>query len=280
MTDAEVQPATPMKPRARTRPPARRAPPPLRTQPNGHHSVDLAEQVAAMQAKIDELEKGRVTFVQSEPPPAPDTRVADPESLSPWMRQMLERTHDVPVGFEAANREPSYNYPERLYLKPDGTVVSLQGDPGNRAYYTDKGFHCLSREEAADFRKNEYPRWLAETRRKAHLITTIRRMFSREPSLIGFRDDQDYDVSLNLMSIAQLEDEWDDLRKRSINPGQKLPPMPRFKSDQEAADKRLMAGVETRPPRVAREKFESSLPDIPRRSREIEVTKDTIGTFA
>ena len=253
----------------RPRPPARARPRPATRATNGHETSDskldrLLELVEHQGARIAALESGQVRFVESTPEPRPVQRVADPRSLPAALQKMLERTHDVPANFEAASRGPNYNYPLRLYLKPDGTVVSLQGDPSNRAMYTDKGFYCLSDDEAKQYREVEYPKILTETRRKAHLISTIRKMFLREPSLIGFREDPDYDGSLNVMSVAQLEDEWDDLRARSINPGQKLPPLPRFRSDTERPDAE-MAGVDTRPPSSVR----------PAGHRDLEVTPMT-----
>ena len=242
---------------------------------NGHASNESSESkldrllalVERQDARIAALESGdgQMRYIPATPEPRPDQRVVDPSSLSPFLQKILERTHEVPEDFESSKREPSYNYPLRLYLKPDGTVVSLQGDPNNRALYTDKGFYCLLDDEAKHYREVEYPKILAETRRKAHLIGTIRKMFQREPSLVGFRDDNDYDASLNVMSVPQLEDEFDDLRKRSINPGQKLPPMPRFRSDTEKPDK-AMVGVDT-----GRETLES-LQEKRSRSRDIEVT--------
>jgi hypothetical protein len=44
-------------------------------------------------------------------------------------------------------RAPAYNHKMLWYMKPDGDIVKLQGDPGNRAYYEDKGFVVLSAEE-------------------------------------------------------------------------------------------------------------------------------------
>src|SRR5262245_2207511 len=93
----------------------------------------------------------------------------------------------MPSSATQPQRGQNYNYPERLYLKPDGTVVSLQGDPQNRAYYADKGFRELrdqplrdgTRSEVEQYRQVEYPKILEQQRDKAALINAIRRAGER-----------------------------------------------------------------------------------------------------
>jgi hypothetical protein len=194
--------------------------------------------------RVSQVESGGIRYVETEPEPKADLRVADPESLSDFQRTLLEQTHDVPSDFDTRPRR-TYNYDPLWYLKPDGSFVQLQGSPQARAHYVDKGYRELNEEEARHFVQVERPRILKEQRVKAHLINTIRKMFQREPSLAGFREDPDYDTSLDLMSIARLEDEWEDLRSRSVNPGQKLPPLPRFRSDVDTESKRMLSDVET-----------------------------------
>ena len=88
---------------------------------------------------------------------------------------------DAPTASQPQHGQ-NYNYPQRWYLKPDGTVVSLQGDPQNRAYYQDKGFRMLSdslgrdgHSEVRQYLDVEYPKLLKQQRDKAALINAIRR---------------------------------------------------------------------------------------------------------
>jgi hypothetical protein len=74
------------------------------------------------------------------------------------------------------------------------------------------------------------------------------------------------------MSIPQLEDEWEDLRARSVNPNQKLPPLPRFKSDVDAEAKRMLSGVDTA---ETMESLESKLEGARRSGRLVEVPTQT-----
>jgi hypothetical protein len=142
-----------------------------------------------------------------------------------------------------------------------------------------RGYRLLSPDETKHYLEVEKPRLLKETRQKAHLINTIHKMFEREPSLIGWRNDPTYEESLHLMPIARLEDEWDDLRSRSINPGQKLPPMPRFRSDTDAESKRMLAGVETNAS-TSMEELEAKLGRARRSGWVIEVTPSNARSFA
>ena len=88
-------------------------------------------------------------------------------------------------------RGANYNYPERLFMKPDGSVVSLQGDPQNMAYYQDKGYHLLSRapgrdgklSEVEQYRQIEYPKILADQQERAKIINALRRAADRDPTL-------------------------------------------------------------------------------------------------
>lgn len=118
---------------------------------------------------------------------------------NPFLDGLLERAPATP---SQPRRGQDYNYPERLYLLPDGRVEKLQGDPHNRAYYEDKGYHLLSEQPGRDGSKSEvrryvedeYPKLLAEQREKASIINAIRRAGERDRNL-NFEDDFD---TLNL----------------------------------------------------------------------------------
>jgi hypothetical protein len=232
--------------------------------------VPQSPDVAALLDRIEALEAGKLRTIETQPEPRAEARVSAPLYDSPFLNKLLEGTHPVPEDF-GGDVEPSYNVPLRLFAKPDGEIVALQGDARSRAFYQEKGFRLLSKDEQAHYEQVERPRILQAQRQKAHLITVIRNMFRREPSLIGWRDDPDFDSSLNLMSIEQLREQFDDLRLHSANPNQKLPALPRFRSD-ETQDK-LLTGVDTTPTKAAADIRPAA------RSRDIEVLPNTINTF-
>ncbi len=248
-----------------------RAPRRARAQP----AQDGAD-VAALLARIEALEQGqdRMRYADPTPEPRPDVRASAPLYSSPFLDKLLQGTRPMPENF-AGDQEPSYNIPQRLFAKPDGEIVSLQGDARSRAFYQEKGFHLLSREETQHYEQIEKPRLLQAQRQKAHLITVIRAMFRREPALIGWRDDPDFDSSLNLMSIDQLREQWEDLRLHSANPNQKLPALPRFRSDDKADP--MLRNVDTTPTKAAAD----IMPPIPNRppGRPVEVTPANYNQF-
>jgi hypothetical protein len=167
-----------------------------------------------------------------------------PETITgnEFLDSLLERT---PVAPSQPRRGQNYNYPERLYLLPSGRVAQLQGDPHNRAYYEDKGYHLLSESPGRDgrpseveqFTKIEYPKILAEQREKANIINAIRRAGER-------------DRNLNLG-----DDEWDDLTLEEMRAefqriqaeyGKPIKMVRSRASERaEAAKDRMLVGVET-----------------------------------
>lgn len=124
---------------------------------------------------------------------------------NPFLDGLLERTPAAPT---QPRRGQNYNYPERLYLLPDGRVERLQGDPHNRAYYEDKGYHLLSEAPGRDGRLSEvdqyvqieHPKLLAEQREKASIINAIRRAGERDRNLNFDEDDWD---QLNLEEMRE-----------------------------------------------------------------------------
>lgn len=254
MSDTE-----PTAPAARPRPPRRRSPPSTVGASNGHTDPVVAE----LLARIEQLEQpGRMPYVPASPQPRAAPTAVDPRSLSPWLQELLADTHEV----TQPEPEPGFNIPPRRYLKPDGSVVQLQGDAKSRAYYVDKGFRVLSRDEEKRYLEHEHPRLLADQRRKAHLVGSLRKLIEREPQLMGYVGDNEWDNGLSSMTIAELEEEWERLIGYSVNPSQKLPRQPRFR---EAAPEEAMKGVETIPPR-------GYMPN----GRTIEVTSTNARSFA
>lgn len=84
-------------------------------------------------------------------------------------------------------RPPSYNAPDRWYARPDGDIVKLQGDAASQAYYTSKGFHLLTSEEVRQWEgtgDGGVRRLVIQAQRKrASLITTMRRIAARHPGV-------------------------------------------------------------------------------------------------
>jgi len=105
-----------------------------------------------------------------------------------FLDKMLEQ---APPSASQPRRGQNYNFPHRLYLKPDGEVVALQGDPVNRAYYQDKGYHLLSDapgrsgdlSESEQYQRAEYPKILERQIEKASIINAIRRAMQHDRNM-------------------------------------------------------------------------------------------------
>ena len=159
-----------------------------------------------------------------------------------FLDSLLERT---PVAPSVPRRGQNYNYPERLYLLPDGRVEYLQGDPHNRAYYEDKGYHLMSDTPGRDGRPSEVdqylqierPKLLAEQREKAALINTIRRAGERYRDLKLEDTFDDY-------SIAEIREYLADIKTRTGHDIRVVMPK-RAQAREDARDAALLAGIET-----------------------------------
>jgi hypothetical protein len=139
----------------------------------------------------------------------------------------------------------NYNYPLRHYLKTDGTVVTLQGDPQNRAYYQDKGYRMLSQSPGRDgglsevdqYRSVEYPKILETQRQKAALINAIRRAGERYRDLNLEDTFDDY-------SVEEIREYLADIKRETGKDIRVIMPK-RAAAREAAADAALLAGVET-----------------------------------
>ena len=257
--------ASASKPRAKA--PVRRKPPVPRM------SNGTVDQLAAMQREIDALKEGRMKTTPSAPfNPISAQREAGPEELTPFLQELRAQTRDKPADF--AREGISYNWPERLFCKPDGSVVSLQGDPENRVYYRDKGFVELSKEQVKAWYGGERQKVIEIQREKAGLILNLREMVARDPNLKASISTQT-EMAWDHMSCPELEAFMDEVLgipdqngkpRRKLQPPQRLIDAENRKADHERD--RMMAGVETVPPKQVRERFESSLPTPTGRTRE------------
>jgi len=159
-----------------------------------------------------------------------------------FLDTLLERT--PPMASQPRHGQ-NYNYPRRLYLKPDATVVWLQGDPHNRAYYEDKGYKLLSEQpsrgdaksEVARYMQDEYPKILQEQREKAAIVNAIRRAEARDAAL---NIDTDYDI----MSLEELRDFLQQVKDEAGKNIRVI--VGKHKDDQpDTRERRLLDGVET-----------------------------------
>ena len=139
----------------------------------------------------------------------------------------------------------NYNYPLRMYLKTDGSVVRLQGDPQSRAYYQDKGYRLLGQNpgrqgglsEEQQYLQVEYPQILAEQRTKAAIINAIRRAGER------YRD-LSLEDTFDEYSIEELREYLKQIKEETGKDIRVVMPK-RQAAREEAQDARLMAGVDT-----------------------------------
>src|SRR5262252_9617777 len=104
----------------------------------------------------------------------------------------------------------TYNFPLSWYRRPDGDIVQLQSDPYNRTMYEDLGFVFLRPDEAREWLKDVRPGVIAEQKRRAGLITQIRRVAQRVPQYVL---DEDQDNPLSERTTEDLEQIFDDAKK-------------------------------------------------------------------
>lgn len=82
------------------------------------------------------------------------------------------------------SRPPLFNAPRLWYAHPTtGDIISAPGDATNQAYLAGKGFYKLSPEESEEWVTRVRPIVIEETRKRAHLITTLRRIAERHPGV-------------------------------------------------------------------------------------------------
>ena len=133
---------------------------------------------------LERGEDGMFRTLHTNDPPPPVSAHTD----HPLLQQLRSRTNK-PKG--QVQRAPAYNHRMLWYMKDDGEIVPLQGDPGNRAYYEDKGYVVLRPEEERLYLRGDPERnfppirrlVIAEQRKRASLITVIRNIAQRNPSV-------------------------------------------------------------------------------------------------
>jgi len=106
----------------------------------------------------------------------------------------------------------TYNFPLAWYRRPDGDIVQLQSDPYNRTMYEDLGFVFLRPDEAREWLNEVRPSVVAEQKRRAGLITQIRRIAQRVPQYVL---DEDQDNPFSLRTTEELEEIFEDAKAQT-----------------------------------------------------------------
>jgi hypothetical protein len=104
----------------------------------------------------------------------------------------------------------SYNFPLAWYRRPDSDIVQLQSDPYNRTMYEDLGFVYLRPDEAREWVRDVRPGIVLEQKKRAGLITQIRRIAQRVPQYVL---DEDQDNPLSERTTAELEEIFEDAKQ-------------------------------------------------------------------
>jgi len=144
-----------------------------------------------------------------------------------------------------------YNFPLAWYRRPDGDIVQLQSDPNNRTMYENLGFVMLRPSEAREWVDEVRPNVLLEQRKKARLITAIRRLATTVPQMVVEYDSLDSDRLLSEMDVPELEQLYTDYCEEFG----KKPRLPAIKPEKDAARDAKMAGVETLSPAEMEDKL-------------------------
>jgi hypothetical protein len=168
----------------------------------------------------------------------------EPVTGNAFLDGLLERQPQAAV---QPRRGQNYNYPARLYLLPDGRVVELQGDPHNRAYYEDKGYHILSeapgrngtKSELRQYTEDEFPKILADQVEKSKIINSIRRSVANDRNITI--DEEGWD----LMTVAEMREELQRIRAETGKPIKVVGPRNAPRTREELAEARLLQGIET-----------------------------------
>jgi hypothetical protein len=186
----------------------------------------------------------------------------EPITGNAFLDGLLERQPQAAV---QPRRGITYNFPTKMYLLPDGRVVELQGDPHNRAYYEDKGYHILSdapgrngqKSELRQYTEDELPKILAEQKEKAKIINGIRRAVANDRNVSI--DEEGWD----LMTVAEMREELQRVRAETGKPIRLIEPRNAPRTREELAEARLLKGMETTE--------QTSLEDVTRRSEKTQM---------
>jgi len=183
-------------------------------------------------------EHGQYVTINTNIPPPPISAEVD----HPILQQLRSRT-SKPKGL--VQRAPAYNHRMLWYMKLDGEIVPGQGDPGNRAYYEDKGYVVLRDDEEKMWLRGDPGRGIppirrmviAEQRRRAQLITVIRSIAKRNPSVEMTGD-------LSITPTEELEEMLTELRGAQGVNFRLLEARQRGINNQDEKDDQVLSGLE------------------------------------
>jgi len=99
----------------------------------------------------------------------------------------------------------NYNYPLAWYRRPDGDIVQLQSDPNNRTMYEDLGFVFLRPGEVREWLEEVRPNVIVEQKRRARVITEIRKLAAKVPQISLTEDEQ---LEFPTIPIEDLEERF------------------------------------------------------------------------
>jgi hypothetical protein len=153
---------------------------------------------------------------------------------------LLERLEQraAPVQ-EQPRRGLNYNVPLAWYRRADGDIVLLQADSSNRAYYEDKGFVLLRPGEAREWLTEVRPAIIAEQKRRAQLVTAIRKIQAVAPQFLIDDDDQLAFPSMPLEELEQFYKDGCEFIGRKVR-------LPAVRPEKASAESEaLLRGVET-----------------------------------
>lgn len=110
-----------------------------------------------------------------------DREAADATGAKPSLLDRLKTRTTATA--RQARRGTYYNHPRQWFMRPDGDVVELPGDPESIKYYEDKGYARLRPEEVEEWRGGVRATVVAQQNEKARLLSTIRRIGAKHPGV-------------------------------------------------------------------------------------------------
>jgi len=163
-----------------------------------------------------------------------------PQTGNAFLDKLLEQTPEVAA---QPKRGQNYNFPHKLYLKTDGEVVRLQGDPISESYYRAKGYHLLNdqavrgqpKSEVDQWLEDEYPKVLEEQVEKASIINAIRRAMQHDRNVSVPEDGWEE------LTLEEMRDVLEQVREETKKNIRVIRP----RTSKAAPPDRMLVGVET-----------------------------------
>jgi hypothetical protein len=165
-------------------------------------------------------------------------------------QSLLERLEQRAAPASAQPRRgQNYNFPLAWYRRPDGDLVQLQSDPNNRTMYEDLGFVLLRQPEVREWLEEIRPDVVAAQKKRAQIITSIRRLERQIPQFILDDDQQNEFATLPLDELHEIYKEF--CEQYGVKP--RLSPI---KAESPSTSDAMLHGVETN---VSMEEFDAKV---------------------